>query len=294
MFGELQHGSGNHVYVAKCYQTGSVEVVALKVGKYSMESSGSSRSVTREAATLMALDGNEWVPDMKFFMKDSVGAYIGTALCGGGDLLSHLESAGTFPVSMARVIVAQLLVAVRSLHGKGFVHRNLKPSSVVFDSSGRLRLVGLSLCHRKGDCVDSDMGSVDYMAPEVIADPGRYTEAVDVWSIGIVLYEMLFGGPPFSDESRERNRTIYRIIHAEKYLWFPESGGISYAAGKDLVKSLLRSATTRLTIDAIVEHPFFEGVDWDNLEPFRIPHEFMRKSQTLGESKMLFRMQRDC
>ena len=57
VFGELQHGSGNHVYVAKCYQTGSVEVVALKVGKYSMESSGSSRSVTREAATLMALDG---------------------------------------------------------------------------------------------------------------------------------------------------------------------------------------------------------------------------------------------
>jgi serine/threonine protein kinase len=270
-----------------------VELVALKFGKRNRTNENDTSNVRKEASVLLSLAGNDWVPPVKFFFDDSNGFYLGTSLFTGGDLLSHLESVGKMDVNMTRNILAQLLGALRSLHEAGFVHRNIKPSNIVLESTGRLRLVGFSLCHPAGSLVDSSAGSVDYMAPEIISDTKPYSAAVDLWAAGIIMYEILFGGPPFSDEARDRNKTIYRIIHADKYLWFPASTPQSMAPAIDLIKSLLRPADSRITLEGARSHVFFEQVDWRNLEPCCIPHNFLSKINMLTDSKLLFRLHRD-
>ena len=191
----------------------------------------------------------------------------------GGDLLTHLEAVKRMNISDAKVLASQLICAVETLHSLGYIHRNLKPDNIMFTKSGDLKLIDFGLCHRIGEVVDSSSGSVDYMAPEILSNPEPYTESVDYWSIGVILYEILFGGPPFSDEKRDRNRTIYRIIHSEKYLWFPTDEEIDMMSAISLIKQLLNTSPVDRShfISKIKDHSFFLDLDWDRLPSCKLP-----------------------
>jgi serine/threonine kinase 38 len=114
------------------------------------------------------------------------------------------------------------------------------------------------------------VGTPDYIAPEVFGQSG-YNESVDWWSVGVILFEMIVGYPPFfSDES---SVTCQKIMHWKKTLIIPSDANLSPAA-TNLIKSLICDADHRLGskgAQEIKNHPFFEGVDWNKLRETTAP-----------------------
>lgn len=116
----------------------------------------------------------------------------------------------------------------------------------------------------------STVGTPDYIAPEVFQQQG-YTETVDWWSIGVILFEMLVGYPPFFSD--DPSLTCQKILHWKKNFMIPHDAKVSYSAG-DLIKKFLTDSHERLGINGVEEikaHPFFYGVDWKHIREKKAP-----------------------
>lgn len=114
------------------------------------------------------------------------------------------------------------------------------------------------------------MGTPDYIAPEVFGQKG-YNETVDWWSTGAILFEMMVGYPPFFSD--EPSVTCQKIMQWRKTLNIPEESNLSPEA-RDVLKRLLCDADERLGangVDEIKKHPFFKGIDWNNLRKTKSP-----------------------
>lgn len=221
-----------------------------------------------ESVALLCLQQSPWIPRVRLVHLDDEGAYLALDLLTGGDLMMHLEAIGRFKIADARCVSAQLLACIESIHSLGWIHRNIRPENIVFNDRGELRLVNFTKSHRLGRVRDSEGLGVDYLAPEILQNEA-YDGSVDLWSVGIILYEMLCGGPPFSDEERDRNKTIYRIMNHEKYLWFPTGNEKIPEAAVDLIKSILQPQGQRMSLTEIKKHRFFASIDWNDLQPFQ-------------------------
>ena len=116
----------------------------------------------------------------------------------------------------------------------------------------------------------STVGTPDYIAPEVFSQEG-YNEGVDWWSIGVMFFEMVVGYPPFFSENP--SDTCKKIIKWKQYFQIPNDISLSYEA-KNLIKKLVTSPENRLGVNGVEEikkHPFFRGVDWDNIRNTKAP-----------------------
>ena len=184
----------------------------------------------------------------------------------GGELFFHLKSSGRFSEELARFYTAELTLALECLHKNTIVYRDIKPENVLLDEEGHIRLTdfGLSKESITGDTLTHTFcGTPEYLAPEIIHGAG-YNTAVDWWSLGTLLYEMLTGLPPFFNTNI--NVMYEKIMRAP--LTFP---AYVSADAKSLLAGLLeRNPTKRLGggprgADEIKEHPFFASIDWNAL-----------------------------
>ena len=203
-------------------------------------------------------------PDKLFFVLD---------YCAGGELFFHLGKVGRFPEDRAKFYAAQITLALEYVHSLDIVYRDLKPENVLLDAAGNIRLTDFGLSkegvsdHSSG--ASSFCGTPEYIAPEVLARLG-HGRAVDWWSLGALLYEMICGLPPFY--SRNRETMFEKIMKAD--LTFPPF--MSENAKSLLSRLLVRDPKMRLGScerDAaeLKEHPFFNDVDWVGLLEGRIP-----------------------
>lgn len=151
--------------------------------------------------------------------------------CQGGELFKHILDRGFFDEvtneyrsqnqDSARFYIAEVILAIESLHKAGIIHRDIKPENILISSTGHVVVCDLGVCYDRMQNVpcsspeaspdpDNDMydnrvcGTYDYMAPEVIAQSAPYGKAVDWWSVGCLLYEMTSGNPPFVCNSRKK------------------------------------------------------------------------------------------
>ncbi|XP_053614704.1 serine/threonine-protein kinase MARK2-like [Plodia interpunctella] len=133
--------------------------------------------------------------------------YVVMEAAGGGDLCTHVlaqaarGSARGLPEARARSLAAQLVSAVRHMHSRGVVHRDLKMENIMLDSSKQyIKIVdfGLSNVWSAGAALRTPCGSLEYAAPELFVDGRRYGPEVDLWSIGVIVYGMVTGGLPFT------------------------------------------------------------------------------------------------
>ena len=136
--------------------------------------------------------------------------------CSGGELFFHLGKVGRFPEVRARFYAAQIILALEYVHSLDIIYRDLKPENVLLDSKGNVRLTDFGLSkegvsdHSTG--ANSFCGTPEYIAPEVLLRQG-HGRAVDWWSTGALLYEMLCGLPPFY--SRNREAMFEKIMRAD-------------------------------------------------------------------------------
>jgi serine/threonine protein kinase len=187
--------------------------------------------------------------------------------CAGGELFFHLGKVGRFNEDRSKFYAAQIILALEYVHKKGVIYRDLKPENVLLDEHGNVRLTDFGLSkegvsdHSTG--ANSFCGTPEYIAPEVLNRQG-HGRAVDWWSLGALLYEMITGLPPFY--SRNRETMFEKIMHAD--LTFPAT--VSDSAKDLLAHLLLRDPRERLGSgegDAadIKRHAFFHDVDWNLL-----------------------------
>ncbi|KAG0173378.1 serine/threonine protein kinase psk1 [Apophysomyces sp. BC1034] len=193
----------------------------------------------------------------------------------GGELFRHLDHEGMFSESMATFYAAQLVLALEHLHSLGIVYRDLKPENCLLDAQGNVVLTDFGLSKVPVDGKTNTIcGTAEYMAPEILMGLD-YDNTVDWWSLGILIYDMLTGSPPFS--SGNRKKTIDSILSKKIPMPYYLTTDV-----KDLLSKLLRkNPNARLgakpkRVDAIRKHRFFRKIDWDalarrELEPPIVP-----------------------
>eukprot|EP01090_Pellita_catalonica_P019047 TRINITY_DN632_c0_g1_i1.p1 TRINITY_DN632_c0_g1~~TRINITY_DN632_c0_g1_i1.p1 ORF type:complete len:389 (-),score=39.90 TRINITY_DN632_c0_g1_i1:78-1193(-) len=210
----------------------------------------------------------------------------------GGDCYTLLRVMTKLPESMARMYIAETVLALEYLHSKGIVHRDLKPDNMLIGADGHIKLTDFGLSKMgltrnvlsqsrqgDGDIVKNGSssgvkGTPDYLSPEVIMGTG-HGKAVDWWALGCVLYEFLTGIPPFFGATPYE---IFERIFQRDIVW-PDDGMSPLA--KDLINKLLnQDPVARLGARGaqdIKTHPLFAGLDWNDVLDHKQKAIFMPK-----------------
>jgi len=186
----------------------------------------------------------------------------------GGDLMYHIQQVKRFDENRTRFYACEIIVALQFLHSRGIIYRDLKLDNILLDADGHIHLADFGMCktemNRENGMASTFCGTPDYIAPEIIKGQ-LYNEAVDFWSLGVLLYEMLIGQSPFHGEGEDE--LFDAILNERPY--FPKSLGKE--AAKCLSALFDRNPNTRLGMPdcpdgPIRTHAFFRGVDWKKIE----------------------------
>lgn len=185
--------------------------------------------------------------------------------CPGGELFFHLHNLGRFTEEQARFYFGEILLGLEYLHSNGVLYRDLKPENILIDLDGHIKLTDFGLSKRnmnKDSLTYTYCGSPEYMSPEMLRRSGHGV-AVDYYSLGALLFEMLTGLPPYYNANRN---LMYNKIHYEDLI-IPNY--ISRTA-RSLISGLLaKDANKRLGslrgVEEIKEHPWCAKIDWNKL-----------------------------
>lgn len=179
-------------------------------------------------------------------------------LLSGGELFDRIVEEGTFSEKKAAGIIKQIAGALKYLHGNNIVHRDLKPENLLYETKSpdsRIMLVDFGLAKQGTKLLSTPCGSPAYVAPEVLQRQD-YSYQVDWWSLGVILYILLCGFPPFHDDHNNLKR-LYKKIKKGAYQFTPPYwDGISQSA-KDLVSKLLEvNPRKRAGANEVLKHPW--------------------------------------
>ncbi|XP_036406521.1 cGMP-dependent protein kinase 1 [Megalops cyprinoides] len=197
--------------------------------------------------------------------KDTRYIYMIMEFCSGGELWTKLKEVGRFDEPIAVFCAACVVEAYAYLHKKGILYRDLKPENLMLDKRGYVKLVDFGFAKElvRGDKTYSFCGTPEYMAPEIIQNQG-HDFAADFWSLGILVYELLAGSPPFS--SSEPQKIYAKIL--DGVLKFPP---YMSEAAKSLISKLCRPrpgqrlGNTKNGIKEVRHHRWFSSINWHKL-----------------------------
>nr|GMD34639.1 serine/threonine-protein kinase AtPK2/AtPK19-like [Ipomoea batatas] len=207
-----------------------------------------------------------FIVQLRYSFQTKSKLYLILDFINGGHLFYHLYRQGIFSEDQARVYTAEIVSAVSHLHQKGIVHRDLKPENILMDADGHVMLTDFGLAKEIDESSRSNSmcGTTEYMAPEILLSKGHNKDA-DWWSVGILLYEMLTGQPPFTHSNRKK---LQDKIIKEKIKLPPRLTSEAHSLLKGLLQ---KDPSTRLGsgargADEIKSHKWFRAINWKKIE----------------------------
>lgn len=229
---------------------------------------------TRTERRVLGCTRHPFIVGLHYAFQTAQRLYFVLDYCPGGELFYHLSRMKKLPEHMACFYAAEITLALEHLHGLGVVYRDLKPENILLTKDGHIKLADFGLAKegiRDGaNGTNSLCGTPEYLPPEILDRLGHGT-AVDWWNLGMVLYEMLTGLPPWY--TNDRKKLFERLRSAR--LHFPPY--VSRRA-EALIRQLLnRNPAERLGSKGahhVKSHLFFESVDWAKLAKKQVPPPF--------------------
>uniref|UniRef100_A0A671ERW2 Myotonin-protein kinase n=1 Tax=Rhinolophus ferrumequinum TaxID=59479 RepID=A0A671ERW2_RHIFE len=271
----IGRGAFSEVAVVKMKQTG--QVYAMKImNKWDMLKRGEV-SCFREERDVLVNGDRRWITQLHFAFQDENYLYLVMEYYVGGDLLTLLSKFGErIPAEMARFYLAEIVMAIDSVHRLGYVHRDIKPDNILLDRCGHIRLADFGSCLKlQADGTVRSLvavGTPDYLSPEILQavgggpGTGSYGPECDWWALGVFAYEMFYGQTPFYADSTAE--TYGKIVHYKEHLSLPLADAGVPEEARDLIQRLLCPPETRLGRNGagdFQKHPFFFDLDWDGL-----------------------------
>ena len=283
----IGRGAFGEVHVCREIKTG--KIYAVKKIKKDVLLQKNQVIHIRSEQQIMSKIKSPWIVDLKASFQEDDYLFLVMEFCQGGDFMNLLIKKDILTEKEAKFYIAELILAVDSIHKLNCIHRDIKPDNILIDKNGHIKLSDFGLAkisdnfgnnvnnkfinnkkrptHQKNfSCV----GTAYYVAPEVLKKTG-YSQDIDWWSVGVIFFESLVGYAPFCSE--ETKDVCYKVINWKKFLKIPDDIIISREA-EDLISKLINNSDERLGrngVEEIKAHPFFKDVDWDNIRNTKAP-----------------------
>ncbi|KAI8883699.1 auroralike protein kinase putative [Backusella circina FSU 941] len=253
---QLGKGKFGHVYLAREKKSGFI--VALKVlYKTELVQQNVENQLRREIEIQAELNDDRHPNILRLYgyFHDETRIFLILELAVKGELYNKLQEVKRFSEPIAAKYVAQMAHSLLYLHSKRIIHRDIKPENLMLGLHGELKIGDFGWSVRQSPLTNRRStlcGTLDYLPPEMV-EQREHDESVDRWCLGILLYELLCGYPPFED-NRGKNHTYNRIVQVN----FTIPNHISPNAA-DLIKKLLRyNQEERLSLREVLSHPFIQ------------------------------------
>eukprot|EP01126_Amoeba_proteus_P049992 TRINITY_DN5870_c0_g1_i10.p1 TRINITY_DN5870_c0_g1~~TRINITY_DN5870_c0_g1_i10.p1 ORF type:complete len:461 (-),score=75.71 TRINITY_DN5870_c0_g1_i10:406-1788(-) len=249
------------------------KVYAMKVLKKAIIAVRGEIEHTRTEKSVMSKVDHPFLVKLHWSFQTEENLYFIMDFVNGGELFHHLSHEKSFSEPRAKFYAAQIVSGMAYLHSHGIIYRDLKPENILLSSSGNVIMTDFGLSKEGLTAADSRTatfcGTPEYLAPEIIKGDD-YTKAIDWWSVGTLIFEMLTGLPPFYTEDEEN--MYHKIMSAE--LVIPSF--FSPSVENLICQFLKRNPKERLQDPVkIRSHPWFRDIDWDLLERLEIPPPFV-------------------
>ncbi|KAI5989127.1 kinase-like domain-containing protein [Pisolithus albus] len=268
-------GKGSFGKVMQVRKRDTMRIYALKTIRKAHIVDRKEITHTLAERLVLARVNNPFIVPLKFSFQSEQKLYLVLAFVNGGELFHHLQREQRFNEQRSRFYSAELLLALEHLHELDVVYRDLKPENILLDYTGHIALCDFGLCKlnmKDSDTTNTFCGTPEYLAPEILNGQG-YNKVIDWWTLGVLLYEMLSGLPPFYDG---RSHSVFALkILTDPLVFGPDIG----AEARSILTSLLnRDPTKRLGVNGaeeIKKHPFFEKhIDFKKLLQKKIQPPF--------------------
>ncbi|RMB98081.1 hypothetical protein DUI87_25559 [Hirundo rustica rustica] len=283
----LPRPSSQVFQVRKVQGTNTGKIFAMKVlKKAKIACNAKDTAHTRAERNILEAVKHPFIVDLIYAFQTGGKLYLILECLSGGELFMQLEREGIFLEDTACFYLSEITLALGHLHSHGIIYRDLKPENIMLNSQGHIKLTDFGLCKESihdGAVTHTFCGTIEYMAPEILVRSG-HNRAVDWWSLGALMYDMLTGSasptaapsslaPPFTAENRKK--TIDKILKGKLVLppyLTPDA--------RDLLKKFLkRNPSQRVgggPGDAadVQKQPFFRHINWEDLLARRLDPPF--------------------
>mmetsp|Transcript_25980 Transcript_25980/g.25814 ORF Transcript_25980/g.25814 Transcript_25980/m.25814 type:complete len:731 (-) Transcript_25980:62-2254(-) len=262
--GRLGRGSFGEVYLVEKLPEGDQYAMKILHKRRIM-----GQNLVRYARTerdVLSYFAHPFIVSIKYAFQTPEKLYMILEYCPGGDLGSVLKREKKLTEERAKLYLSEIILAIETLHQKDIIFRDLKPDNVVLDAEGHAMLTDFGLSKEgvtNNSSAKSFCGSVAYLAPEVLRRQG-HGKSVDWYLVGVLLYEMLCGIPPYFSSNKDQ---MFKNIKSGP-LRMPER--FSKETKDFIVKLLNKNPSKRLgagkgDAEELKQHPFFEGVNWKDV-----------------------------
>lgn len=278
----LGTGSFGRVHLSKSRHNGrgyAIKVLNKKrvVGLKQVEHTNSERQ-------MLAAVRHPFLVNLWGTFSDSYNLYMVMDFVSGGELFNLLRKSQRFPDPVAKFFGAEVALALDYLHCLDIVYRDLKPENILLGSDGHIKITDFGFAKLVPDITWTLCGTPDYLAPEIVQSKG-YNKSVDWYALGVLIFEMLAGYPPFYCEEESPMRLYEKII----------AGKVRYPSyfnpsAKDLLKSLLTADLSKRFGNLangsrdIFHHAWFAEVDWERLYRKQIPAPYVPRVSSEWDS----------